>query len=62
MQCHDIDNLFVQHIFRKNSFLPRFKYKILAEETKSRLNSGNACYRSFQNLFSSRFFSKNLGD
>jgi hypothetical protein len=30
------------------------------DETKSRLNSGNACYHSVQNLFSSRFMSKNL--
>jgi hypothetical protein len=29
-------------------------------ETKSRLNSGNACYYSVQNLLSSRLISKNL--
>jgi sorting nexin-29 len=30
------------------------------DEIKSRLNSGNACYYSVQNLLSSRFISKNL--
>jgi hypothetical protein len=30
------------------------------DEIKSRLNSGNACYYSFQNLLSSHFISKNL--
>jgi len=32
----------------------------IAEETKSRLRSGNACYHSEQNLLSSRLLSKNL--
>ena len=31
-----------------------------AEEIKSRLRSGNACYHSVQNLLSSRLLSKNL--
>jgi len=31
-----------------------------AVEIKSRLRSGNACYRSVQNLLSSRLLSKNL--
>jgi uncharacterized membrane protein len=30
------------------------------DEIKSRLNSGNACYYSVQNILSSRFISKNL--
>jgi hypothetical protein len=30
------------------------------DEIKSRLNSGNACYRSVQNILSSRLISKNL--
>jgi hypothetical protein len=30
------------------------------DEIKSRLNSGNACYHSVQNLSSSHFISKNL--
>jgi hypothetical protein len=30
------------------------------DEIKSRLNSGNACYSSVQNLLSSRLISKNL--
>jgi len=32
----------------------------IAEEIKSRLKSGNVCYRSVQNLLSSRLLSKNL--
>ena len=32
----------------------------IAEEIKSRLKSGNACYQSVQNLLSSRLLSKNL--
>ena len=32
----------------------------IAEEIKSRLLSGNACYHSMQNLLSSRLLSKNL--
>jgi len=32
----------------------------VAEEIKSRLRSGNACYHSVQNLLSSRLLSKNL--
>ena len=34
--------------------------KYIAEEIKSRLRSGNACYNSVQNLLSSRLLSKNL--
>ena len=32
----------------------------IAEEIKSRLRSGNACYHSVQDLLSSRLLSKNL--
>ena len=32
----------------------------IAEEIKSRLRSGNACYHSVQNLLSSRLLSKSL--
>jgi len=32
----------------------------IAEEIKSRLKSGNACYHSVQNILSSRLLSKNL--
>ena len=32
----------------------------IAEEIKSRLRSGNACYHSVQNFLSSRLLSKNL--
>jgi hypothetical protein len=34
--------------------------KLIQEEIKRRLNSGNACYRSVQNLLSSRLLSKNI--
>jgi hypothetical protein len=33
---------------------------LIQEEIKRRLNSGNACYHSVQNLLSSRLLSKNL--
>jgi hypothetical protein len=33
---------------------------LIQEELKSRLSSGNACYRSVQNLLSSRLLSKNV--
>jgi hypothetical protein len=33
---------------------------LIGEEIKKRLNSGNACYRSVQKLFSSRLLSKNV--
>ena len=48
--------------------MPEFKYlettltnqNSIAEEIKSRLRSGNACYHLVQNLLSSRLLSKNL--
>jgi hypothetical protein len=33
---------------------------LIQEEIKRKLNSGNACYRSVQNLLSSRLLSKNI--
>jgi hypothetical protein len=33
---------------------------LIQEEIKMRLNSGNACYHSVQNLLSSRLLSKNI--
>jgi hypothetical protein len=33
---------------------------LIKEETERRLNSGNACYHSFQNLSFSRLLSKNV--
>jgi hypothetical protein len=33
---------------------------LIQEEIKKRLNSGNACYHSVQNLLSSRLLSKNI--
>jgi hypothetical protein len=38
----------------------QFKYLGIQEEVKRRLNSGNVCYHSVQNLLSSRLLSKNL--
>jgi hypothetical protein len=46
----------------------QFKYLLMtvtnlnwiSDETKSRLNSGNACYHSVQNPLSSRLLSKNV--
>jgi hypothetical protein len=38
----------------------RMKKTLMQEEIKRRLNSGNACYRSVQNLLSSRLLSKNI--
>jgi hypothetical protein len=35
------------------------KHKLIQEEIKNRLNSGNACYHSVQNLLSSRLLTKN---
>jgi hypothetical protein len=48
--------------------VPQFKYlettgtneNLIQEEIKRRLNSGNACSHSVQNLLSSRLLSKNL--
>jgi hypothetical protein len=48
--------------------LSHFKYlettvtnrNLIQEEFKGRLNSGNACYHSFQNLLSPRLLSKNV--
>jgi hypothetical protein len=34
--------------------------QLIQEEIKKRLNSGNACYHSVQNLLSSRLVSKNV--
>jgi len=57
------------HIFRENASRLRIintsrwtltNRNSIAEEIKSRLRSGNACYHSVQNLLSSRLLSKNL--
>ena len=42
------------------SGLCRTNQSSIAEEIKSRLRPGNACYHSVQNLLSSRLLSKNL--
>jgi hypothetical protein len=38
----------------------RKNQNLVQEEIKRRLNSGNACYHSVQNLLSSRLLSKNV--
>ena len=45
-------------ILISNMFM--FNQNSIAEEIKSRLRSGNACYHSVQNLLSSRLLYKNL--
>jgi hypothetical protein len=40
--------------------IPVTNTNLIQEEIKRRLNSGNACYHSIQNLLSSRLLSKNL--
>ena len=54
-----------QNIRTENRFFERveeFKSKFCYEEIKSRLNSGNACYYSVQNILSSRPISKKFKD
>jgi hypothetical protein len=36
------------------------KQNLIQEEIKRKLNSGNACYHSVQNILSSRLLSKNI--
>ena len=68
-RCQPIPNFGIKRC--DNSIFERmeeFKYlgtaltnqNSIAEEIKSRLRSGNACYHSVQNLLSSRLLSKNL--
>jgi hypothetical protein len=60
-----------QDINRANKYfenVAQFRYcgmtatdrNLIQEEIKSRLNSGNACYHSVQNLLYSRLLSKNI--
>jgi hypothetical protein len=42
------------------SYIRRPYKNLIQEEIKRRLNSGSGCYRSVQNLLSSRLLSKNL--
>jgi hypothetical protein len=44
----------------KNLWTAVTNQNLIQEEIKRRLNSGNACYHSVQNLLSSRLLSKNL--
>jgi hypothetical protein len=44
----------------KFKFITLTNQDAIHDEIKSRLNSGNACYYSVQNLLSSRLISKNL--
>jgi hypothetical protein len=61
-------NLEIRITTRLSENASQFKYlgtrvsdqNLIQDEIKRRLNSGNACYHSFQNLLSSRLLSKNL--
>jgi hypothetical protein len=44
----------------KNLWMTLTNQNDIHDEIKSRLNSGNACYHSVQNILSSRLISKNL--
>jgi hypothetical protein len=60
--------LFIQGYYKRFENVEQFKYlgttitnrNLIQEEIKRRLNSGNACYHSVQNLLSSRLLSKNI--
>ena len=63
-----VSPVFMKYTPYRQLFLKGFKYlgttltnqNCIAEEIKSRLRSGNACYHSVQNLLSSSVLSKNL--
>jgi hypothetical protein len=62
VQNHDIkiDNRCFENV-AQFSYLGTITNKnLIQEEIKRRLNSGNACYHSVQNLLSSRLLSKNI--
>jgi hypothetical protein len=44
----------------KHFGLTVINHNLIQEEIKRRLNAGNACYHSVQNLLSSRLLSKNV--
>jgi hypothetical protein len=66
----DIANIMFNIIHANRCFenMTKFRYlgktitnqKLIQEEIKRRLNSGNACYHSVQNLLSPRQLSKNI--
>jgi hypothetical protein len=70
LSCHQNigQNRDVKIANRSFENVSQFKYlgttvtnqNLIQEEIKRRLNSGNACYHSVQNLLSSRLLSKNL--
>jgi hypothetical protein len=56
-----ITNRFLEHVSQlKYLGATVTNQNLIQEEIKRRLNSGNACYHSFQNLLSSRLLSKNV--
>jgi hypothetical protein len=70
LSCHQIvgQNRGIKTVNRSFEYVSQFRYlgravtnrNLIQEEIKRRLNSGNACYHSVQNLLSSRLLSKNL--
>jgi hypothetical protein len=61
-------NHYINRANRSFEILEQFRYlgttvrdrNLIQKEIKRRLNSGNACYHSVQNLLSSRLLSKNI--
>jgi hypothetical protein len=70
LSCHQNigQNRDIKIASRSFENVPQFKYlgttvtnqNLIQEKIKRRLNSGNACYHSVQNLLCSRLLSKNL--
>jgi hypothetical protein len=50
----------IKEICHKHPRMTITNQNLIQEEIKRRLNSGNACYHSVQNLLSSRLLSKNI--
>jgi hypothetical protein len=65
---HAGQNRYMRRANKSFENLAQFRYlgmtvtnqDVIQEEIKRRLNSGNACYHSVQNLLSSRLISKNV--
>jgi hypothetical protein len=59
-QNHDINRCFENVAQFRYLGMTVINQNMIQEEIKRRLNSGNACYHSVQNLSSSRLLSKNI--